>query len=120
VSYGVAVVDGTQPGYHRGRVPASKVKAFPAEILTSDKVRALLAQCSTTSGSGIRHRALIVLLSRTGLRITEALALRPNYVNLEIGSVTVLHGKGDRLRTVGIDSGANIPNEASFREASAR
>jgi len=67
----------------------------------------LFAQCSTTASYGIRHRALIVLLYRTGLRISEALALRPKDVNLEVGSVTVLHGKGDCRRTVGIDPGAN-------------
>ena len=97
----------TEPGYHRGRVPPNKGKTYPVEILTPDEVRALAAQCSTTSNFGIRHRALIVLLYRTGLRIGEALALRPKDINLEIGSVTVLHGKGDRLRTVGIDPGAN-------------
>ncbi len=110
--YGVAMVDVTRPGYHRERVPASKGKTFPVEILTPDDVRALAAQCSITSSSGLRHRALIVLLYRTGLRISEALALRPKDVNLEIGSVTVLHGKGDRLRTVGIDPGANPHIEA--------
>ncbi len=104
--------DVTQPGYHRGRVPASKGKTYPAEILTPDEVRALAAQCSTTSSGGIRHRALIVLLYRTGLRISEALALRPKDINFEIGSVTVLHGKGDQLRTVGIDPGANPHIEA--------
>ncbi len=96
----------TDPGYHRGRIPASKGRTYPVEILTPDEIRALAAQCSTTSSSGIRHRALIVLLYRTGLRISEALALRPKDLNLEVGAVTVLHGKGDRLRTVGIDPGA--------------
>jgi len=102
----------TDPGYHRGRAPANKGKTYPAEILIPDEIRALAAQCSTTSSSGIRHRALIVLLYRTGLRVGEALALRPKDVNLEIGSVTVLHGKGDHLRTVGIDPGANPHIEA--------
>jgi len=40
-------------------------------------------------------------------RLSEALALRPKDINFEIGAVTVLHGKGDRLRTVGIDPGAD-------------
>jgi len=102
----------TDPGYHRGRIPASKGKTYPVEILTPDEVRALAAQCSKTSSSGIRHRALIVLLYRTGLRISEALSLRPKDLNLEIGAITVLRGKGDRLRTVGIDPGANPHIEA--------
>jgi integrase/recombinase XerD len=106
------MVDITQPGYHRGRILASRGKTYPVEILTPDEVRALAAHCSTTTDIGIRHRALIVLLYRTGLRISEALALRPMDINLEIGSVAVLHGKGDKLRTVGIDPGANPHIEA--------
>ncbi|MFV9673303.1 MAG: tyrosine-type recombinase/integrase [Acidimicrobiia bacterium] len=94
------------------RVPVNKGKKYPVEILTPDEVRAIAAQCSTTTSYGIRHRALIVLLYRTGLRISEALALCPKDINLEIGAVTVLHGKGNRLRTVGIDPGADPHIEA--------
>jgi len=108
VSYGVRMGSRvTQPGYHLGREPANKGKTYPAEILTPDEVCALLARCSATSSYGIRHRALITLLYRTGLRISEALALRVKDIDTGIGSVTVLHGKGDRRRTVGIDPGAN-------------
>ena len=62
--------------------------------------------CSPTSSLGIRHRAIIVLLYRTGLRISEALEVREKDVDFEIGSVAVLYGKGGRRRTVGIDPGA--------------
>jgi len=111
--YGVSVVNKIlQPGYHRGRAPANKGKTYPAEILTPDEIRALAAQCSTTTTYGIRHRALIVLLYRTGLRISEALALRAKDIDFEIGSVAVLHGTGHRRRTVGIDPGAHEHIEA--------
>ena len=46
------------------------------------------------------------------MRISEALALRANDIDTEIGSVTALHGTGDRRRTVGIDPGANESIEA--------
>jgi len=81
--------------HNRGRIPASKGKISPAETLTPNEFRAPAARCSTTSSYGIRHRALIVLLYRTGLRIGEALALRPKNTSFEIGLVTVLHGKGN-------------------------
>jgi len=106
VSYGGRVVDITQPGYHRGRVAPNKGKTYPAEVLTPDEVWALIAQCSETTSLGIRHRALITLLYRTGLRAGEALALRVKDIDLRAGSVTVLRGKGGRRRTVGIDPGA--------------
>ena len=86
---------------------ACRGKTYPVEILTPEEVRAMAAQCSTTTSYGIRNRALIVMLYRTGLRLGEVLALQPKDVNLEIGAVTVLHGKGDRMRTVGIDPGAD-------------
>ena len=40
---------------------------------------------------------------RGGLRVSEALALYPKDVDAESGTVTILHGKGDRRRTVGLD-----------------
>lgn len=100
------MVDVTRPGMMRGRIPANKGKRYPSEVLTPDEVRALLAQCSQTSSTGLRYRALITLLYRTGLRAAEALALRSKDVDLEAGFVVVLSGKGRRRRTVGIDPGA--------------
>jgi site-specific recombinase XerD len=43
---------------------------------------------------------------RGGLRSGEALALRPKDVDIAAGTVTVLHGKGDQRRIVGLDPGA--------------
>jgi site-specific recombinase XerD len=45
--------------------------------------------------TGIRNRALITLLYRSGLRISEALALKPANVDLAGCTARVLHGKGD-------------------------
>ena len=112
MSYGVAMADDARSANLRLGAAARKGKTYPVEVLTPDEVRMLAAECSTTSSYGIRDRALIVMLYRTGLRISEALALRPKDINFEIGSVTVLHGKGNRMRTVGIDPGANPHIEA--------
>ena len=103
----------TDPGEHHGRPSANRGKTYPVEILTPDEVRGLAAQCSVTSSRGIRHRALIVLLYRTGLRISEALALAVGDVDLDVGSVLVRSGLGGRRRTVGIDRGAN-PHVAAW------
>ena len=43
---------------------------------------------------------------RAGLRLSEALALKPKDVDPDAGMITVLHGKGDRRRVVGIDPGS--------------
>lgn len=80
-----------------------RTRRRPPEILTPAEVRALLAACDGTSFVGIRNRALLVVLWRAGLRCSEALDLRPVDVDFGAGTVRVLHGKGDRARTVGID-----------------
>ena len=88
--------------YRRGRAPANKGKRYPAEVLTPAEIGALL-EALPGGSSGIRSRALVVLLWRVGLRCAEALALRVHDVDLELGSVTVLQGKGAKRRVVGID-----------------
>jgi site-specific recombinase XerD len=96
----------TAPGYHAGRAPANKGKTYPAEILTPDEVRALIRGCSNRAPTGVRNRALIVLLYRGGMRLDEALELRPKDVDAAAGTVAILHGKGDKRRTIGLDPGA--------------
>ncbi len=96
----------TQQGYNKGREPANKGQTFPPEILTPDEVRALINAASNRAPTGIRNRALIAIMYRGGLRLAEALALRPKDLDVDRGSVTVLHGKGDRHRVVGLDPGA--------------
>jgi site-specific recombinase XerD len=49
---------------------------------------------------------LLVVLWRGGLRCSEALDLRPVDVDFGAGTIRVLHGKGDRARTVGVDDQA--------------
>jgi integrase len=93
----------TLPGYRAGMRPANYGQRYPAEVLTREELDRLLAVCSRRGPVGIRNRALIVVMWRSGLRIAEALALHRKDVNLEAGTITVLHGKGDRARTVGID-----------------
>lgn len=78
-------------------------KRYPAEVLTRREIEALLEACGREKWTDRRNYALIVLLWRTGLRISEALALRPCDVDLDRGSIRVLHGKGGQARTVGID-----------------
>jgi predicted ArsR family transcriptional regulator len=91
--------------YRRGRAPANKGRRYPAEILTPSEVHALL-DAFPRGPAGTRSRAAVVLLWRSGLRVAEALALRPQDVDLERGAITVLHGKGDERRVVGIDAQA--------------
>lgn len=94
------------PGYHTGRTAPNKDKTYPPEILSEDEVKALIRACSNRAPTGIRNRALITVMYRGGLRLSEALALKPKDVDPDAGTVTILHGKGDRRRVVGFDPGA--------------
>ena len=76
---------------------------LPPEPLTTTEVHALLAACSTCAPTGIRNRALLVIMWRAGLRCAEALDLRPKDLDSRRGTVRVLHGKGDKSRTLGLD-----------------
>jgi hypothetical protein len=77
---------------------------LPAEVLTPAEVAAIIGQCSASSRTGIRNPALLTLLYRSGLRVSEALALKPSDINLAPHSVRVLNGKGGKATTRGIRS----------------
>jgi site-specific recombinase XerD len=98
---------------------APRSRKRPVEVLTSAEVSALLHQCSASAATGVRNRALISVMYRTGLRVAEALALRPVDVNAERNTIRVLHGKGDKPRTVGIDDGG-MAMVARWMDARAR
>jgi site-specific recombinase XerD len=70
-------------------------------------VEALRAACSRRAPTGIRNRALLAVLFRSGLRISEALALYPKDLDQAGGSLRVLQGKGDKART------APLPTDAA-------
>lgn len=78
----------------------------PVEPLSPDEVRSLLRGCSPAAPTGVRNRALITAMYRGGLRVNEALALRPVDVDPVAGTLRVLHGKGDLDRVVAVDDGA--------------
>jgi len=82
---------------------ASGSRRRPPEVLSEAEAIVLLKACSTRAPTGVRNRALIAVLWRCGLRISEALALELRDVDLQAGTVRVRHGKGDRSRTVGLD-----------------
>lgn len=92
----------TLPSYRLGMKSANAGKTYPAEVLTREEIHAILRACGR-GYAGTRNRAMFVVMWRCGLRIAEVLALFPRDVDLELGTVTVRHGKGNRRRTVGID-----------------
>jgi len=85
------------------RTHFNRGRKLPAEPLTEEEALALIKTCSTRAPSGVRNRALIVILWRAGLRCSEALNLLPRDVDLNAGTILVREGKGRKARVVGID-----------------
>ena len=99
------------PEYRRGQRPANADRKFPAEPMDPEDVLALLNQCPMHGRhrkTGIRHRALITVMWRAGLRIEEALELEPHHVNLRRGTVSVMRGKGMKQRAIPLDRAACV------------
>ena len=82
-------------------VAANKGRKFPAEPLTPEEVASLIAQCSAVSVIGIRNRAMLTFLYRSGLRVAELLAVRPADVNLAKHSIRLLDTKAGHAQTRG-------------------
>lgn len=95
----------TLPGYHAGRIPKSKGRTYPPDPPTVEEIVAVMDACRD-SPAGRRLRAIIVVLWRAGLRISEALALIDRDLDRREGSVLVRHGKGDKRRIVAMDAWA--------------
>jgi len=87
----------------KAKASATSSRRRPPEVLSEAEAIALIRACSPRAPTGIRNRALIAVLWRSGLRISEALALELRDVDLEAGTIRVRHGKGDKSRTVGVD-----------------
>jgi len=80
-------------------------RRLPPEVLSPEEIAAMMDACADTP-AGLRNRALITVLYRAGLRINEALSLRPKDLDPRSGAIRVLFAKGGRSRTVGMDGQA--------------
>ena len=92
----------TLPGYHRGRPPRNKGEQYPADPPTVEEIVAVMRSIGENS-EGHRLRALVVLLWRAGLRISEAMSLHEADLDRARGAVLVRRGKGGKRREVGMD-----------------
>jgi integrase/recombinase XerD len=98
----------------KGQEPANKGQTYPPEVLTTEEVAAILGCCSLAAPTGIRNRALLMLLYRSGLRVSEAVGddrrkippLKVSDIRMAANEIRVLHGKGDKATTRGFHPSA--------------
>jgi len=116
-------------GFYRYLVLEGRIAANPADdvrpprawpalpvSLSMDEVDALLACPDVTTPIGLRDRALIEVLYATGMRVSEALAIRTSDVHAHAQYLTCV-GKGNKERIVPIGETATSWIERYQREA---
>jgi integrase len=90
------------PGHSAGCAPPNKGLRYPADPPTVEEIILVMRQAGPGPYAA-RIRALISILWRAGLRISEALALTESDLDPKTGSVLVRVGKGGKRRMVGMD-----------------
>jgi len=98
------------------------VNAVPKRIpitLTEDEQRVLLAEPNPRYPTGERNRLLLRLMLDTGLRLSEATALRWHHLDLNTGRLMVRQGKGAKDRTLWV-ADEDLEALRQWRERQAR
>ncbi len=88
-------------GDHVGKPAPNAGRHFRAQALSQPEVTALIGQCSRHTPTGIRNRAMLMLLYRSGLRVSEIVAVRPSDVDLDANSIRLLDTKSSEAQTRG-------------------
>lgn len=84
-------------------IPTKRAHIEVTHHLTIAEVEAIIAAPDQTTPRGRRDRAFLLVLARTGARVSEATGVNANDLQLERGPPQVLlHGKGRRDRVVPI------------------
>ena len=90
------------PGYLAGRAPRNKGMQYPPDPPRAEEIVLVMREAGHDR-HGLRVRALVAVLWRAGLRISEALALNETDIDERRGSLLIRRGKGDRRREAGMD-----------------
>lgn len=111
----VSLMSNSETKRRFGRQPddpaPNKSKKYAAEVLSSEELAALIALCSRQAPTGVRNRAMIMLLSRSGLRVSEMLGdptpgrnippMRASGVDFKTHSIRLLNTKSGHPQTRG-------------------
>lgn len=86
------------------------------DIISETQIDALLAAPDTKTFLGLRDKALLELMYATGLRVSEAVNLRINEIDLQNGLLSTI-GKGNKQRMVPLGEEATDWLESYFTDA---
>ncbi len=94
-------------------VPGRKMSNLPKGI-APDVLRLLLDSCDRKTARGARRYAILMLLSRLGLRAGEVAKLRLEDINWRSGEIVIAHAKGSR------NAAMPLPADVGLRKAFCR
>lgn len=77
------------------------------QTLSANEVDALLSEPDLRNGQGIRDKAILETLYATGMRVSEAVNLKKDNVNLDVGFLRCI-GKGNKERIIPLGKKAII------------
>ena len=100
---------------HRG-------ERFDVDVLSQAEVARLIETFNKRLFNGARNRAMVAVMYRAGLRVSELCDLRPSHLDLQVGLVRVQNGKGGKRRVSGIDTAtaAYVQDWLQRRDADSR
>lgn len=81
-------------------IPVKRFEHHCVGFLSREQMQSLLDAPVVSSRTGIRDRALLMLMYNTGARVSEIVALRVGDVRLESGGSVHIRGKGRKQRSV--------------------
>ena len=81
----------TTSSFHRGVPPRNKGLRYPPDPPMIEEIIVVMSTVGD-GPEGVRLRAVIVVLRRAGLRISEALALSETDLDPDRGAILVRHG----------------------------
>ena len=98
------------------RLKTPKQSRTLPDIITEKQIDALLNAPDTEAPHGLRDKALLETMYATGLRVSEAVTLKFNEINLNRGIINTI-GKGDKQRIVPLGAEAVYWIERYLAEA---
>ena len=105
----------------RTDVPTEQLKMpkkgiYLPDIITEAQIDALLSAPDTSTTHGLRDKALLEVIYATGLRVSEAVNLHINEIDLQNGLLSTI-GKGNKQRMVPLGEEATDWVQTYFTEA---
>ncbi|WCB94470.1 integrase [Baekduia alba] len=97
----------TIPGYMAGRPAPSRGRKYPPNPFTVAEIVELLNHVGAVCKNEVyaeRLRALVLVLWRSGVRISEGLGLHEGDLSADASKVFVRRGKGGKQREIGVDA----------------